>query len=111
MAKDQIPENEPQAEQDVQTSPFQCPVCGMTFDTQAELLDHEKTHMGERIGKTGTSDQAVEETRGKLSDRGNETLPWGEENAGWTTGTGDREEGEITGRETPGGRNPGFSSD
>ncbi len=104
-------EKEHQARTDTETSSFQCPICGMTFDTQDELLDHERTHMGERIGKTATSDRAPEETKGNLSDRGNETLPWGEERRGWTTGTGDREEGEITGRQTPGGRNPGFSSD
>ncbi len=111
MAKDEVQDKRQQAEEDVLTSPYQCSICGMTFDTEDELLAHERTHMGERVGKTETSDQATEETSGMLSDRGNQTLPWGEERRGWTTGTGDREEGEITGRETPGGRDAGFSSD
>ncbi len=111
MAEDQVQEKREQAKEDVLTSPFQCSICGMTFDTEDELLAHERTHMGERVGKTETSDEAVDETSGNLSDRGNQTLPWGEEHTGWTTGTGDREEGEITGRQTPGGRNEGMSSD
>ncbi len=111
MAKDKGQKKKPRAEQAIQQSAYQCPVCRETFDTQDELLAHEKTHMGEQVGKTGTSDRAVEKTKGQLSDRGDETLPWGEEQRGWTTGTGDREEGEITGRQTPGGRNSGFSSD
>lgn len=111
MAKGRKKKKKQQAKQDVTTSPYQCSICGMTLDTRSELLAHERTHIGERIGKTETSDRAAEETSGMLSDRGNQTLPWGEEHSGWTTGTGDREEGEVTGRQTPGGRNAGFSSD
>ncbi len=90
---------------------YRCPVCGRAFATRDELLNHEKTHLGEEVGKTGTSDSGPEETAGSISDRGGETVPWGEEHRGWTTGTGDREGGEAIGRDTPGGRNPGFSSD
>ena len=90
---------------------YRCPVCGRAFATHDELLNHEKTHLGEQVGKTGTDDSAAAKNAGMLSDRGNETVPWGEERRGWTTGTGDREGGEGVGRDTPGGRDPGFSSD
>ncbi len=84
--------------------PFRCPVCGRIFDNERDLLNHEKTHMGEEVGRTTASDSAPATTKGQLSDRGNQTVPWGEEHRGWTTGVGDREEGEPTGLETPGGR-------
>ena len=93
------------------TSPFQCSICGRTFDTRDELLRHEKTHMGEQVGATGTSDAAAAEDAGMPTEGGEKPLPFAGERGGWTTGTGDREEGEITGRQTPGGRNAGFSGD
>ncbi len=102
--------NDP-ADEATQTGPFQCQYCGRTFDTREELLLHERTHRGEEVGAPGSSAAAAGENAGNLSDRGNQTVPWGEERRRWTTGSGDREEGEMTGRETPGGRNAGFSSD
>ncbi len=92
------------------TSPYRCPVCGETFDTRQELLNHEQTHCGEQVGATGTSDEAVEEDAG-MPTEGEKPLPFAGPRRKWTTGEGDREEGEITGRQTPGGRNPGFSGD
>ncbi len=111
MAEEKETSQDNQSTDQVLTSEFRGPVCGRAFDNRQELLDHERTHMGEEVGKTETSDAAAAKNAGNLSDRGNQTVPWGEERAGWTTGTGDREEGEMTGRETPGGRNSGFSSE
>ncbi len=94
------------------SSPFQCSICGQTFDPEDELLAHERTHMGEQVGATGTSDEASAENAGMLTGAGNEPLPFARERRRWTTGSGDREEGEMTGRETPGGRDVGgFSGD
>ncbi len=95
----------------VSTAPYRCPVCGEMFDTEEERDRHERTHRGEQIGAPGTSDRAADEDAGMPSEGGEKPLPFAGERGGWTTGTGDREEGEITGRQTPGGRNAGFSGD
>ncbi len=93
------------------TAEFQCPICGETFDTKEELTFHERTHRGEQVGAPGTSDRAPEENAGMMAGEDDKSLPFAGPNRKWTTGTGDREEGEITGRQTPGGRNAGFSGD
>ncbi len=109
MAKEK--KNPDAREKKPSASSFQCPVCGETFDTRQELYNHERTHRGEQIGGPGTSDRASQEDAGNLTEGGEKELPFAGERGGWTTGTGDREEGELTGRETPGGRNAGFSGD
>ncbi len=93
------------------TSEFRCPICGETFDTREELTTHERTHRGEQVGAPGTSDREAEENAGMLTGDGSKPLPFAGPSRKWTTGTGDREEGEITGRQTPGGRNAGFRGD
>ncbi len=108
--------NKPEAKQGSKpntplTAEFQCPICGETFDNQEDLTTHERTHRGEQVGAPGTSDRAPEEHAGMLTGDGSKPLPFAGPRRGWTVGDGDRQEGEITARQPPGGRNAGFSGD